>query len=42
VRIPPDAIKKIRQDNGILKEIILNNGCSISIRTYDQGRENLQ
>lgn len=41
-RIPPDEIAKINMDNGILKGIILKNGCEIHIKTYDQGQENVQ
>lgn len=41
-RIPPDEIAKINMDNGILKGIILKNGCEIHIKTYDQWQENVQ
>jgi len=41
-RIPPELIEKPNYDNGILKWIILKNGCKIHIKTYDQGSENLQ
>ena len=41
-RIPPDEVEKVNLDNGILKGIILKNGCEIHIKTYDQGSENLQ
>lgn len=41
-RIPPDFVKKVNKDNGVLKSISLNNGTEINILTYDQGSENLQ
>lgn len=41
-RIPPEAINKIVQDNGLLKEIHLKNGNKIYIKTYDQWSERLQ
>lgn len=41
-RIPPELIEKPNMDNGILKWIILKNGCHIHIKTYDQWSENLQ
>jgi len=41
-RIPPEDIRKVTKDNGILKEILLINWTTIKIFTYDQGRENIQ
>lgn len=41
-RIPPEAIKKVVQDNWLLKEIWLKNWTKITIKTYDQGRERVQ
>ncbi len=35
-------VRKVNMDNGILKGILLNNGCEIHVKTYDQGSENLQ
>lgn len=41
-RIPQELIEKVNMDNGILKSIIMKNGCKIQFITYDQGSENLQ
>ena len=41
-RIPPEMVKKINMDNGILKGIVLTNWTEIHVKTYDQGAENLQ
>lgn len=41
-RIPPDAIKHIKNNNARAEVITLNNGCKIRVLTYDQGRERLQ
>ena len=42
IRIPPEAIKKINQDNWIVKRITLHNWCIINFFTYDQGRKRIQ
>ena len=41
-RIPKELVKTERRDNGILKGIVLTNGCKINVVTYDQGREAIQ
>ena len=41
-RIPPEEIEKLEMEKGLLKMIILKNGCVIHIKTYDQGQENVQ
>ena len=41
-RIPPEMVEKVTQDNGILKAVQLKNWCTIHIKTYDQGQENVQ
>ena len=42
IRIPPELIKKVTQDNGIVKRITLTNGCIINFFTYDQWRKRIQ
>ena len=41
-KIPPDAIKHIKNNNSRPEVITLKSGCKITILTYDQGRERLQ
>lgn len=41
-KIPDELIEKVNMDNGILKAIIMKNGCKLNFITYDQGSENLQ
>ena len=40
-RIPPDLIKKINRWSDHLKEIILKNGCVITIKTVEQWQKRL-
>ena len=42
IRIPPELIEKVVQDNWAIKSIKLKNGCIIKFFTYDQGRERIQ
>ena len=42
IKIPPELIKKVTQDNGVIKTIRLINGTVINFFTYDQWRERIQ